>query len=70
MAEEPEEGDLVTSDHRTVYEVGRRRPVLSITERQSFTRQVRLFMNREKFWPNVWFISDHGNAHLIDLSAD
>lgn len=29
---------------------------------------VRQFMERSQFWPNCWFISDHGNAHLIDLS--
>jgi hypothetical protein len=22
-------------------------------------------MERHGFWPNVWFISDHGNAHLM-----
>ena len=21
--------------------------------------------NAEKFWPNVWSVSDHGNAHLV-----
>jgi hypothetical protein len=29
---------------------------------------VRAYMERTQFWPNVWFISDHGNAHLMDLS--
>jgi hypothetical protein len=29
---------------------------------------LRAFMDRVQFWPNAWFISDHGNAHLIDLS--
>ena len=29
---------------------------------------VRAYMDRTQFWPNVWFISDHGNAHLMDLT--
>lgn len=31
----------------------------------SMWRQLDAFMERERFWPNVWFISDHGNAHLM-----
>lgn len=29
---------------------------------------IKAYMVKTEFWPNVWFISDHGNAHLIDLS--
>lgn len=29
---------------------------------------LRAYMERTQFWPNCWFISDHGNAHLMDLS--
>jgi len=31
---------------------------------------LRAYMERTQFWPNVWFISDHGNAHLITLTED
>jgi hypothetical protein len=31
---------------------------------------VRLYMELTKFWPNVWFISDHGNAHLLTITED
>lgn len=27
-------------------------------------RAIRARMERDKYWPNVWRISDHGNAHL------
>lgn len=30
-------------------------------------RAIRAFMQSEQYWPNCWFISDHGNAHLMDL---
>lgn len=29
---------------------------------------LRAYMDRVQFWPNCWFISDHGNAHLMDLT--
>lgn len=29
---------------------------------------IKAFMVQEQFWPSVWFISDHGNAHLMDLT--
>lgn len=29
---------------------------------------VRAYMERVQFWPACWFISDHGNAHLMDLN--
>jgi hypothetical protein len=32
-----------------------------------YRQAVRVFMAEDEFWPNVWFISDHGNAHLITL---
>jgi hypothetical protein len=27
-------------------------------------------MEEAQFWPNAWFVSDHGNAHLMDLSDE
>lgn len=30
---------------------------------------IRERMEKVQFWPNVWRISDHGNAHRIDVSA-
>lgn len=29
---------------------------------------LRAYMARVQYWPNVWFCSDHGNWHLMDLS--
>lgn len=29
---------------------------------------IKAYMVKTQFWPNVWFISGHGNAHLIDLT--
>lgn len=26
------------------------------------------YMDRVQYWPSVWFISDHGNAHRMDLT--
>lgn len=37
-------------------------------EAEDYRAALRAYMDRTQFWPNAWFISDHGNAHLIDLS--
>jgi hypothetical protein len=58
--DEPEEGDIVTTDHEHWYQDGK----LVVTGDEN---DVREYMDDERFWPNVWFISDHGNAHLITL---
>lgn len=30
---------------------------------------IRAYMERVQYWPNVWSISDHGNAQRMDLSG-
>src|SRR5262249_6189743 len=61
----PQEDDLVTEDHRHVYQNGKL--VLTVAEDEVFRDALHEYMEREQFWPSVFFISDHGNAHLIDL---
>jgi hypothetical protein len=64
----PQEGDWVTEDHRTVYEVGGRgRPLFRVGEDDDFDAAVRSEQEREGYAPNVWWISDHGNAHLLNV---
>jgi hypothetical protein len=29
---------------------------------------VKAYMDQDQFWPNCWFISDHGNAHIMKLT--
>ena len=84
---EPQEGDLVTSDHRAFYQYGKRvlwaigddgpengwqyRGVDGMTYTIGTGRDcndaVQHYMARVQYWPNVWWISDHGNAHRMDL---
>jgi hypothetical protein len=67
---EPEEGDITTEDHSSFYQYGKLWLFVhpdSWTTNQELNEQIRERMSEEKFWPNVWFISDHGNAHLLSL---
>lgn len=61
--ESPEEGDYTTEDHEHWYQHGK----LAV---EGDYADVVQHMNQEKFWPNAWFISDHGNAHLITMESD
>ena len=67
--DEPQEEDLVTDDHQRFFRFGMsdRRPVVQVPEDEDWRIHVKAYMNRTMYWPNVWFISDHGNAHLLSL---
>lgn len=64
---EPEEGDLTTEDHTNVYQDGK---LVLRTTPETFDQDVKAYMEKEQFWPNSWFISDHGNAHLLGGGDD
>ena len=55
---QPDDDDITTSDHQNWYQSGK----LYFKGDEMGLRQK---MNADQFWPNLWFISDHGNAHLI-----
>lgn len=69
---EPIEGDITSSDHVHWYQYGKlvlttADPNDKHTPADDYKAQLAAFMNREQYWPNVWWISDHGNAHLITM---
>ena len=65
-SDEPEEGDWTTEDHRKFYSYGKLMFVLpeGTGECEMWTA-IEAKMKKDGFWPNVWFISDHGNASLM-----
>lgn len=67
-ADEPEEDDITTDDHRQFYQYGLL--VLTVFDADDMYGALQEFMQQENFWPNVWFISDHGNAHLMEIPGE
>lgn len=65
---EPQEDDLTTTDHLIFFQYDK--VVLVIDEGADMAAELKRWMEDEGFFPNVWLISDHGNAHRIDLSED
>jgi hypothetical protein len=72
---EPEEGDYVTEDdascavmHFREHGTGKLQLSVKVDEKD-WRRAVKDHMDREQFWPNVWFVSDHGNAHLLSVNG-
>jgi hypothetical protein len=63
---EPREDDLVTYDHLKFF-TGYGKVVLTIGEDDDMEVALSDWMDAQQFWPEVWFISDHGNARRIDL---
>lgn len=62
--EQPGEDDIITSDHRRFYQ--NRKLVVSVGVDENWEPAVIAFMETQRYYPNVWFISDHGNAVLLD----
>jgi hypothetical protein len=65
---EPAEDDITTTDHIHWYQYGKL--VLTTPDPNDCEQQVRRWMEEERFWPNAWFISDHGNAHRLELPEE
>lgn len=65
--DEPEEGDITTEDHVTFYQYGKKWLTVSRdADDEEMWSAINAKMKKEGFFPNVWFISDHGNAHLME----
>lgn len=65
---DPENGDIATEDHIHFYQYGKL--YLTVPEDRDYRAQLALKMEADKFWPNVFFISDHGNTHLISFDQE
>lgn len=68
----------MTYDHQKFYEVGHtsvfevklgRNYVVNVPGDEDWEPHVKEYMHRVKFWPSVWFVSDHGNAHRLSLEG-
>jgi hypothetical protein len=62
----PDEEDATISDGRGAVSVAYGGKHLGdFPDENTAENELAAAMARDKFWPNVWRISDHGNAHLI-----
>jgi hypothetical protein len=70
--QEPEEGDWVTEDYFTWrrYEGSRNDVMVLENGEQDWRVALKQRMDADRFWPNVWCLSDHGNWHLLDREAE
>lgn len=62
-----QEGDITTTDHIRWYCDGKL--ILTTADPDDAESQVKAWMDREGYYPDVWWISDHGNAHRISLEG-
>lgn len=56
----PDEEDIVINDKNEASYSGK-----LIASGENVRTLVRAWMDSNQWWPNVWFISDHGNPHLV-----
>lgn len=62
--DEPEDDDYIIQDDG-VYQSGKL--ITDATEWEDCRDAIKAHMDSEQFYPNVWILSDHGNAHLTTL---
>jgi hypothetical protein len=63
-----EDDDITTSDHMKFFQSGKL--YLTVGEDDDYKSLLKAKMEKDGFFPNVWFISDHGNAHLMSLEEE
>jgi hypothetical protein len=65
--EEPTEGDVTTHDHERFYQYDKLwLQVPAGVSRAVMWKRIDAKMKHEGFFPTIWFISDHGNAHVME----
>jgi hypothetical protein len=64
--DEPTEDDYVISDARGGEQVSQYGKLLgTFPDRDSAESFIREHAGESQFWPSVWWLSDHGNFHLV-----
>jgi hypothetical protein len=64
----PQEDDITTPDYQHFYQYGHL--IFTVEDDEDMDIALREHMSGANFWPNVWAISDHGNAHLLSISQE
>lgn len=70
--DEPEEGDYIMTDVPngvSLYQQGTWGQWNVFSDRDAAEAEILKRMKRSKFYPSVWWISDHGNAHRVILKT-
>ena len=62
--EAPTEDDYTSTDYTRWYQYGK---LVLITNVETCETELKSHMDKESFWPNAWFISDHGNHIQLEL---
>jgi hypothetical protein len=74
--DEPSGGDFFTYDYRFFFEAGnssvfdvrlRRRIKVEVPADKDWRPFVKAYMDKQHYWPDVWFIDDHGGCLLLNL---
>ncbi len=62
---EPADGDYIISDSRDGYSVTEYKYIGTYDSMDEALTMIQERMESEKFWPDVWFVNDHGNLDLL-----
>lgn len=73
MEAEPDEEDVFIQPHGQLgsqYSVGTQHKHIGVfNDMEDAEKAIKEWMEKNKFWPNVWFVSDHGNISPHSIGA-
>ena len=71
LPDAPCDGDYVVTSNGFAYSLNHAVPGFSPgSPMEDVVKLIRQQMDREQFWPDVWFVSDHGNLNLLAVAED
>ena len=65
-----QDDDWVTEDYRTFVTHSPGRESVVVYEGEDWRVVLLTRMEADQFWPNVWFISDHGNVSALSMQTE
>lgn len=71
-SDEPQEEDITISPYgslgsRLQVSVVGGKPIGIFSDQDAAEKAIKKYMDQHNFYPQVWMISDHGNAHRIQV---
>ena len=64
---DPENDIFINDDWLTAYYAGKQ--IVAVDDPHEIDAAIRDWMEKNTYWPSVWWVSDHGNVHPYKLEA-
>lgn len=67
---QPEDEDWITSDYVHWYPFNGPRHLLTVTNPNRWGVEMKAKMERDEWWPNLWYLGERGEWNLLDVHKE